>query len=345
MNITLKKYKKLSILLAIPVLLLTCFFIYKLLFSEQNSMAHGGLAKVVETEIVSTGSIEQTINLIGTIKPKYSTNVIARASGILGSTLPPGHKVQKGELIVQIDNADIEKNYNLSESSERIAKSQYDRIHGLYKSGHLSEQAMEEKKNAWIIAQKALANAKIELEKIRFYAPFDGIVGVFKIREGTQIKEGDHIVSFYDANSLIVEFDIPSSFIHLIHNGQQVKIADSTYVLNHVQKMVDEATHMGSAYVDISCSECVIGTTIDVELVVQEKNNVVIIPFESVFIRNGQDSVYLVKDDKCELVPVQLGLREKDKVEVISGLQVGDNLIIRGQARLHPGVMVKVHDK
>lgn len=308
-------------------------------------MMHSGPAKVVETEIVASGNIEQTASLIGTIKPKYSTTLIARASGILGPTLPAGHKVQRGELIVRIDNADIEKNYNLSESAEKIAKSQYDRIHGLYKSGHFSEQALEEKKNAWIIAQKALANAKIELEKIRFYAPFDGIVGVFKIREGTQIKEGDQIVSFYDPNSLIVEFDIPSSFIHLIHNGQQVKIAESTYVLNHLQKMVDEATHMGSAYVDISCSECVIGTTIDVGLVVQERNNVIVIPFEAVFIRGGQDSVYLVKDGKSELVPVQLGLREKDRVEIISGLQVGDNLIIRGQARLHPGVAVKVHEK
>lgn len=344
MNSIIKKHKKLIRLLAIPVLILACFLVYKFFFSGPGAM-HGGPAKVVETEVVALGSIEQTISLIGTIKPKYSTTLVARASGILGATLPAGHKVQKGEVIVQIDNADIEKNYNLSESSEKIAKTQYDRIHGLYKSGHFSEQAMEEKKNTWIIAQKALANAKIELEKIRFHAPFDGIVGVFKIREGTQIKEGDHIVSFYDPNSLVVEFAIPSSFIHSIHNGQQVKIAESTYVLNHVQKMIDETTHMGSAYVDISCSECVIGNTIDVELVVQERSNIIVIPFEAVFIRNGQDSVYLVKDGQATLAPVQLGLREKDKVEIGSGLQVGDNLIVRGQARLHPGAAVKVHEK
>ncbi len=327
----------------LAILALSLFLGYWLFISRNSATPQETDIKVVEVEEVGIKDIQQTIRLIGTIKPKNSTVLIAKTAGILDSLLPAGQVVKKGTLIAKIDNNEIERSYLLSESVEKLAREQYERASLLHKSGHLSKSTVEEKKRLWIEAQKKRSEAKIEFEKIRFQAPFDGTIGLFKAREGAQVQEGDPIVSFYDPASLMVEFGIPASVMTFTHEGQPVRIQGTSYTLTKVQKMIDEETHMSPAYVDFSCENCVIGTGIDVDLTVQRKEKVIVIPFEAVFLRNGKTFVYCVKENKAVLTPVNLGIREKEDVEITSGLQKGDILIARGQARLYPDIAVKIY--
>ena len=106
--------------------------------------------------------------------------------------------------------------------------------------------------------------------------------------------------------------------------------------------MLDDETHMCPAYVQINCDNCIVGSNVDVELVTSEKQAVIVIPFESIFLRNGNSFVYLVKDSKADLTSVEPGIREKEQVEITSGLIKGDIVIIKGQARLYPDIPVKI---
>lgn len=301
--------------------------------------------KVVEVESATLGNITMTARFIGTIRAQHSTTLIAKTPGTLDSLLGAGQCVNKGTLIAKIDNADIEKTYELSVLSEKIAHDQYQRIETLQKSGTSSKSAVEEKKNAWISAQKSLAEAKISRDKLHFYAPFDGVVGVFKVREGAQVKESDPIVSFYDMTSLIVEFDIPAAIMPKIKDYQLAYINGKEYPLTHVQRMIDEETHMCPAYINYPCKDCLIGTTLDVDLVIDQHKDVIVLPFESVVIQEGKNFVYVVKNNKVVLVPVELGLREKEKIEIVSGVSPGDQIIITGQFRLHPDATVTIHQQ
>jgi membrane fusion protein (multidrug efflux system) len=324
-------------------LLLGGFFLIKF-FLSSPSAPPGGEVKVVEVETVALKSIQQTARLIGTLRPKRSATLRAKATGTFTSTLRPGQKASKGDLIAHIENVDWEKNYTLSESGEKIARTQYERESQLLKTGNSSKRGVEEKKNIWLEAQKNLAHAKIELDKIRFYAPFDGVLGVFKVREGTQVQEGVSVVSFYDPSQLIVEFDIPASLIHSIEEGQLVRIHGKEYPLSHFQKMIDEETHMCPAYVKIQGDNGVIGTTVDVDIILHQKKDVVVIPFEAIFLRAGKTFVYQVEEGKATLTPVELGVREKEAVEVTQGLHPGQVIIVKGHGRLYPGVSVKIYE-
>lgn len=301
-------------------------------------------AKVVEVEPAALGDIAVTARFISTIRAQHSTTLIAKTTGTLDALLNAGQLVKKGTLIAKIDNADIEKTYKLSASAEKIAHDQYHCAETLQKSGTSSKSAMEEKKNAWITAQKSLAKAKIVRDKLYFYAPFDGVVGVFKVREGAQVQEGDPIVSLYDMGSLVVEFGIPATILPKIQDRQLAYINGKEHPLTHVQRMIDEETHMCPAYIDYPCKDCLIGATLDVDLVIEQHKGVIVLPFESIVIQGGKDFVYIVKDGKAVLTPVQLGLREKDKVKIVTGVSVGDQVIITGQSRLqHSDAAVTIH--
>ena len=60
------------------------------------------------------------------------------------------------------------------------------------------------------------------------------------------------------------------------------------------------------------------------------------------FLREGKTYVYVVKDNKTEMRSVTPGIRGKDKLEISSGLEGGELVIIRGQERLSPGIDVKI---
>lgn len=332
------QHKKISLVIG----LLLLYGLYSMLHFHPAPPAE---TKIVEIEKASFQNIQQTARFIGTIKSEQATQLMVKSKGILERFVNSGQRVKKGELIAKIDNKDVEQNYKLSEEMEQIAKLQYQRFDSLYKKGVVAKNAMEEKESLWIEQQKKMSDAKISLDDINVYAPFDGIVGVFKIREGSQVQAGDTLVSIYDPSTIIVEFDVPISIVQFVHDGTPVFINQRQYALTYIQRMLDEDTHMSPAYVSIQCENCIIGSTVDVDLVVNEKKSVIVIPYEAVFLRDGKTFVYVMKEGQAVLTPVELGIKEKEKVEVTSGLKKEDAVILRGQARLYPGALVKQETK
>ena len=130
-----------------------------------------------------------------------------------------------------------------------------------------------------------------------------------------------------------------------VKDGSQVFINDKEYFLTHIQKMLDEETHMCPAYVGINAPDSIIGTAVDVSLVIQEQHSVIVIPFEAVFLRQGKSFVYIVKEDKATLAPVELGIRDKQFIEITAGLKEGDPIIVCGHNRLYPDIPVVIASK
>lgn len=334
------RHKKTSIFMLLIILIIG-YIVYRTHF---NGMPPQG-TKVVEAEVVKLRSIQQTARFIGTIRSEQATTLIAKSRGILDRFVNAGQHIKKSELIAKIENKDIERNYKLAQEMEQLSKLQYERFKELKKTGVVSQNVLEEKKSAWLDAQRTMFTAKMAMDEINIYAPFDGIVGIFKIREGSQVQEGDTIVTFYDPSAIIVEFDVPLSMMNAIHDGSTVFVGQKSYPLTHIQKMLDEDTHMSPAYVTIQCADCIIGSTVDVDVVVKEKKSVFVIPYEAVFLQQGKNFVYIVKDEKAVPIPVELGIREKALVEILSGLHENDQVIVTGQARLYPGAPVMIDTK
>ncbi|WP_131783607.1 efflux RND transporter periplasmic adaptor subunit [Legionella gresilensis] len=336
---TLNKKKWLIIfILLIAITMVISIYSYK-----KKAASNSDQPKLVEVNLLGKAEIEETVHLLGTINPKHATLLIAKNHGTLDVLIPTGQKVRKGDLIAQINNPDIENNLELTQGSVTIAKNQYERLLGLLKTGYVSSKEVEEKKQTWLDAQKELSKAKIELDTLRFYAPFDGIVGAYKKKEGTQVNTGDSILTIYDPSTLVVDFDIPCTNISAFYEGQLVRIFNMPYKLSHLQKMIDEDSHMCPADVTISCKDCLIGASAEVELVLKEKKDIIVIPEQAIFLRNSKPHVYIVKDNVIELVPVTTGIKNKSQIEVMSGLKFGQQLVIKGLERLYPGLKVAIY--
>jgi membrane fusion protein (multidrug efflux system) len=299
-------------------------------------------AKLVETEVAAISKIQETTRFIGTIRAQKSTLLVIKAKGVLDILVTPGKLVKKGELIGKIRSQDVDTSSKLSEDSVSIAKIQYERALQLLKKGVMSKNAVEEKKALLIEAQKRLSDAHFQLEQTNIEAPFAGSVGFFKIKDGSQVQEGDVLVTLYDPSSLMVEFDVPLAVVKTIRDKAAVRVNNQVYPLTYIQRMLDEDTHMCPAYVNIECEQCIIGTTTPLDVVLAEKQGVIVVQYEAIFLRDSKPYVYVVKDNRASLTPVTLGLREKERVEITKGIAQGDRIILRGQSRLYPNAPIRV---
>ena len=334
------KNKKLFI--TIIALLFISFLCYSY-FSSKASPRQD--IKVVEVDKLTLKDISQTTSLIGTIRAKNATMLTAQGEGVLETIVSSGTQMLKGDIIARIANKEVEKNYELSLESKAIAEEQFKRIKSLKTSKTYSQQDLENAQNTWITAQKNLADSKIALDKLVFYAPFDGLVGSYKAKEGQQLQIAAQVVNFFNPDAITVDFDIPQSILPNINNAQNLSILGKKYQLDYVQKMLDEDKHMSPANVDIECSDCIIGSTIIVDLTVLEKKQVIIVPLEAVFLSEGKSSVYVVENNKAMLRNVELGIKQKELVEITSGLKEGEEVVIRSTNRLSPGVDVQIHQE
>ena len=301
--------------------------------------------KVVEVATVQKGDIQESITLLGTVRAKKKVLFTAKSSGILDYVAQTGDTVSKGTLIAKLENADLEKSRAFAEETAQIAQQQYDRMRSLEKSNVLNKQTIEDSKRAWLDTQNAFSQANMAWEQSRFVAPFDGIVGVYKSREGDQVQPGDPIVTFYDPNALFVELDIPAKFVKHLHVKQDVMIQGKPFVLTSLQKMIDADTHMAPATVDFSCPGCLVGEVVPVQVPVQIHHAVYWVPIGAVFLKEGKSYVYVVQDNKLKRIAVKLGLQEQARVEIVSGLTAGDVVVTKGQDRLQPDLTVQIAEE
>lgn len=318
-----------------PILLL--FLFITTCFAQQDE------AKLVETVTTKKSEIIQTVRLIGTIMPRHFATFVARVGGTLDHVIPSGTLAKKGDVIARLENTDLEATVKLAENAQKLAEESYERIVTLSRTNLTSKEEISTRLNALIEARKTLAASRIARDQTVYTAPFDGLVGTYKIREGAQVQVGAAVVTFYKPDDLVIEFDIPEHIVGTITPNQQVYINDKVYTLTHAQKLIDPETHMSPAVMDYDCIDCVVGSNIYVDLVTAHKKDVIVIPAESVFIREGKSHVYVVEKDEATLKPVTPGVRSKDKIEITEGLNEGELVIWCGQGQLYPTAKVKIH--
>jgi membrane fusion protein (multidrug efflux system) len=301
--------------------------------------------KVVEVETLSKGDIQKTTTLIGVIKAKRSVLLTSKNIGIVNKAAPSGEFIKKGGIIAKLDNIDTEKSFDLMEQAEKIARDQYDRTNTLAKANAVNKQTLEDAKNQWLLAQKSLLAAKLDLEKTQFIAPFDGIVGNYKIREGSQAQAGDAVVNFYDPSTMLVEFDIPAHILTKVTAPHDIILDGKTYILHNIPKSVDSDTYMAPVSCDIDRSNYFSGQVVEITFPVEISKDTLIISADAVFLKDAKPSIYKVVDGKTDLVEVQTGLQEKDKIEIKDGAKEGDVIVVYGQDRLYPETEVEIAKK
>jgi membrane fusion protein (multidrug efflux system) len=326
-----------------PMSKISSFISLILLCAVNPAFAQEG-PKVVEAITVKPTVISKSVKLIGQVKAKKEAHLTSAITGIVeGVVAKEGSQVTKGTLLAYLRNEDLKRASQAADANARLLQNQFARDKKLFDDGIISKDAMQRAESAWSSARMAASNARILLDQSEFRAPFDGTVGVFRVSAGSFVKSGDEIVALVDPKELEIEFSVPQKLISNLKVGDDVIVMKGSGKVLSLQRAIDPTTQMGLARAAIAkCENCLVGAYVDVGVVVERKDNAIGIPQEAIFIKDGVQQVYVVKNGKAALTSVTIGLRGDSLVEITKGVVAGDIVVTRGRNKLDEGSEVKV---
>lgn len=207
-------------------------------------------------------------------------------------------------------------------------------------------------------AEVALQEINNSMEKLVICSDSGGIVLTKYIEDGAVVQTGVPLVEIGDNTTLYIRADILSDDATEIELGQEARISGDIlgnsviqgkiyYIAPKAEKNISSlGVEQQRIEVRIKVNDVMekfkAGYGVDVDIVTDEKKNTLYIPEEAVFNLNGADSIFVINEGRLQLRAVQLGIENKDYQEILSGLSVGEQVVIDPTEDLKPGMRVKI---
>ncbi|HKP96880.1 MAG TPA: efflux RND transporter periplasmic adaptor subunit [Fibrobacteria bacterium] len=286
----------------------------------------------------------------GTLLAREEVDLKSEASGrIVGLHFKEGTKVRKGDLLVKINDADIKAQLRKIANQLKLSEAREFRQGTLAARDLVSKEEYEiavSEKNS-LLADRDMLQA--QLAKTEIHAPFDGVVGLKEISEGSNIASGTRIAGLFSLDPLKIDFSIPEQYFGQAKAGDSILIAVEGLAkpvkgtVYAIEPKVDAATRMLRIRGYCPNGDGLIppGASARVELPLRVIPDAILVPSNAVMPDIRGQKVMLYKGGKALAVPVTSPYRAEDRIQ-IAGVAAGDTLITSGLIQLKSGSQVKL---
>lgn len=292
--------------------------------------------------------IPQGVFLDGQVEAINQGTVAAQTSGkIVGVYVDVNDKVKRGDVLLEIsavqqtatlDAAQANLASAVARNSE--AQSQLSRYRLLFPKGAISQELMDNAEansrsaTAAVNAAKAqVAQAKDALGYTTVKAPYDGIVTERFVELGESVAPGTALMSGYASDALRVETQIPQNYRQFVNRVEQFSLglADGAKiwpVSMNLFNYANPSSHTFTLRLDLpkDTSHYVPGMWVKVYFEFSQ-HKARIVPKSAIVYRGELSAVYRLVNKNKVLNPVRIGQDYGDYVEVLSGLEVGDEVL------------------
>lgn len=312
----------------------------------------------VETAIVGTGPVASYLAATANLLAEGEVEVLAEVEGRVTRILAAeGDWVAKGDLLAVLDRGDAEIALEKARVREENAVAVHRRGLDLAAEELISREDLDKREMEARLARQEHAEAAWNLAKTEVRSPIAGRVSLRSAQPGQHLRPGDELFQITDFDPLIAYVYLPEKDVLALSPGRQVDLAldAAPNVAFHgrvrqISPVVDPAT--GTVKVTIEAirppSQVRPGSFVTVKIVRQRRPDAVVLPKEAVIRELQQAHVFVARRDGEELTAarraVTLGLEEGARVEVVSGLEPGEELIVAGQGALKDGAAIRVLD-
>ena len=316
---------------------------------EQQQRSSGATPVVVET--VSQQPLAIVIEALGTAEANESVELTAQNAAIVTSiAFEDGENVEMSDLLLEQDNRAEKARVNELEINLAEARRQLQRIEGLAAERAASQQLLDEQRARVeaLIAQLEVANA--ELSELQIVAPFSGTLGIRQVSLGSLIRPGDVITTLDDISRVKVDFNVSESHLASVAKGQKVTATSIAYPgeqfdgqISSIDARLDPVTRsiQVRAIIDNQAQRLRPGMLL--QIVVQKKILDTLVISEKALVPNqDKQFVFIIDDGKATMTEVKVGERRPGIVQILSGLDAGQQVVTEGTLRLRDQSPVQV---
>jgi membrane fusion protein, multidrug efflux system len=330
----------------------------------------------VSVVTVEQKDVPQVAAGIGTVQSLHNVTLRPQVSGIVTEVLfEEGQNVKRGQLLARIDDRTILANLRQAEAEKarneaqlkaaNLDKSRYDNLlaeEAISRQTVEQQVAMVEQLQAAIRANEAtIAAQQVQLSFTKITSPVNGRVGLRRVDPGNLVQLGDAagLVTVTQVDPISVIFTLPQELLSRVAgltNGKphaHVGAFDrdggvllSEGKLTTIDNQVDASTGTIRMRAEFTNSEGKLwpGQFVTIRLETGVSGNALVVPSRTV--RQGLEGpfVFRVREQKAEVVPIQVGYSNDEITVITGGLAKGDSIVSDGHSRLTPNAMVELVD-
>jgi membrane fusion protein, multidrug efflux system len=295
--------------------------------------------------IVQTKLLLDNIEISGSLVSNEATEIHPEVAGrIIGIYFKEGSFVNKGSLLIKLNDADLQAQKRKLMVQLQVARQNEERSEQLLKIQGISRQDYESVALQVNNVNADLAVVQTQIEKTNIRAPFSGKLGLRMVSVGAYISPTTVISTISQPNQLKLDFTVPERYISQVDYGKIVNFkidgTDRTYAAKVIATesniTQDTRTLQVRASVLGTITGLVPGNFAKVTLNFEPDPNAIVIPSQAIIPQARGKKVYVYDNGKAKFMDVTTGIRDSANVQITSGLKVGDTVLITGLLALKP---------
>jgi membrane fusion protein, multidrug efflux system len=303
----------------------------------------------VDVLTVTPESFDVQVQATGTLLPRESVELVSELSRRLVKVrADEGAQVKKGQVLFELDAADLQAELSRLEVQARLAKVTLERSGKLASEGLSTQQELDTARANVDAAEAQRRVLGVTLAKTVIRAPFSGTLGLRRVSEGAWLSPSTVLATLQDTSTLKLDFTLPERYGGLIAIGSEFKFKISgsgeTFAGRVLaqEPTVDRQTRSILVRGVVEQQPSLLpGTFATVEVPLRSEQALLVPAIAIVPDVDGR-RVFVVRDGVARGVPVEVGSRTSDRVQILSGLKPGDQVVVSNLLRMRNGAKVKL---
>ncbi|WP_019851377.1 efflux RND transporter periplasmic adaptor subunit [Desulfitobacterium sp. PCE1] len=334
----------------------------------------------VEVQSATARTLVETAIFSGKAISDQEVSIVPKMPGkVTGINVKVGDKVQAGQVLFTMDTVDLQKSvdtamiaiksaelsYQMTKDSLDSAKENLERQRALYEAGAISKVQFEGMEDQVTSLENNLKAVQLQMEQAQLgynqaydamsdmtvTAPVSGTLAALNVVVGQMASQAMAAVTITQLDALYVSLSVPENIVNTLKVGQEATVIINSAgekeikgVLTSLAPAANAQTGLYPVKVTIENTENLVkpGMFAKVEIPTKTKENVLAVNSEAVVLKNGEYIVFVVEEERAVAKKVRSGLDTGAEVEILEGLQTGEQVVVKGQTLVEQGSKVKV---
>ena len=303
----------------------------------------------VRVQTVERKSRAATEDVVGTVRPKLSAAIEAKVSGRIGQMLVvPGQTVKTGERLAQLDAHEIQSRLDQAAAARQQAENDLKRFTSLLEQKILSQSEFDNAQSKFRVAAAAEAEAKTMLGYTDIVAPFAGVITRKLADVGDLAMPGKPLLQMENPGTLRFEADVPEALIGNVKLGDKLTVRIAA-VANEIEGAIaelspaaDPNSRTSLVKLDLPGATGLRSGQFGRVAVPVGEASAIRVPAAAVIQRGQMELVFVVVSNHAQMRLVKTGSHVGDEVELVSGLNSGEQVVTENASDLVDGQPVTI---
>jgi membrane fusion protein (multidrug efflux system) len=320
-------------------------------FASGGPGGFGGVQQQVGvvTAEASNGALGLEIEAIGSAVANESAEITSKTvNTVTAIRFAEGQLVRRGAVLVEFDSAQARADLAAAEAALAESRNNFKRSQDLLTTKALSQSQMDQIEATLKTNEARVAAARAKLEDTIIRAPFDGRMGFRRVSVGSLVNPGTMISTLDDTTVMKLDFTVPQSYMFGIRPGLEITaqiagVPDRTFTgkVTTLDSRVDPVTRSIVIRAELPNRDGTLKPGMFMTAKIGAPAlQALLIPEGAIVPEQGKTFVFVVKNGVASKREVTLGRRRPGEVQVTTGLEAGERVVVEGTQKIRDGVQV-----